>query len=231
MMTEPLVADFPLGKVLPEWQKRGFWLSKAWETFGTPSHVERASQAAKQFTELREGEAPEIYLLCSGIEFPQWRKAPRSPHAEVQAAWLEYCINREAAEMDVDRQLHFGSLFGFGAPRHSGADPEWIPTQAWYGLKRRLDHHDVVRGDGIVYFYVRVIAAEQWLLAAEASTKKGRRPGKDYREADRPIVDQIKAGMEDGIYKNITDGARNLAQKAAGSGDAASKVKRLIGRF
>ena len=37
--------------------------------------------------------------------------------------------------------------------------------------------------------------------------------------------------MEDGIYKNITDGARNLAQKAAGSGDAASKVKRLIGRF
>ena len=166
VMTEPSVADPPSGKVPPEWQKRGTWLSKAWETHGTPSHVEQARRAERRYSELCEGETPEMHLMCSRVEFPQWRKARRSPHDEVRAAWREYCINREAAEMAVDRQLLFGSLSAFGAPRHRGADPEWIPTQAWYGLHRDLDQHDVVRGEGIVYFYVRVIDAEQWLLAA-----------------------------------------------------------------
>ena len=152
----------PSGLVSQEWQDLGVWLSLAWQIYGPLDQVGRASLAAKRFAELCDGETPEMNLMSSGVEFPQWRKARRSPHDEVWAAFVDYCITREAAEADVDKRLRFGSLLAFGDPQHRGADPVWAPVRAWHGLKRDPDQRDVIRGENLVYYYVRVVSAEQW---------------------------------------------------------------------
>jgi hypothetical protein len=162
-MTKP-----PAGPVAPEWlvqqdkkdeNPKVIWLSSAWETFGAPDHIERARHAAKRYAEECDGETPWMNLLSSGVELSQWGKARRSPHDEVWGAFMEYCVNRLAAEADVDTRLHFGTLFAFGDPQHPGADPVWIPIRAWFWLKRDPDQQDVVRGDNLVYYYVRIVEA------------------------------------------------------------------------
>jgi hypothetical protein len=68
-------------------------------------------------------------------------------------------------------------------------------------------------------------------LTGPKPNKSGRRPGNAYREADRPLVERIIAGMQDGLYKNRYDGALALAKEVVGNGKIQSKVQRLLGRI
>jgi hypothetical protein len=59
-----------------------------------------------------------------------------------------------------------------------------------------------------------------------------RQPGRlDYRQADKPLVDQMHGMILDEKASNPTDAARAIARHAAGGGTEASKVARLVMRY
>jgi hypothetical protein len=223
MSREPFAMTAPSGLVPPEWQDQGVWLSLAWQVHGPLDQVGRASAAAKRYAEMCDGETPEMNLMSSGVEISQWRKARHSPHDEVWSAFKEYCINRLAAEKDVDVRLHFGTLYAFGDPQHHGADPVWIPVRAWYGLKRDPDQRDVVRSGDLVYYYVRIVSAEQWqwsLAAKPASDRVPIHPPPSGADPP-PIPTRLNARTQDDVnafmlslYKDH-EGPRPLIRKAA----------------
>jgi len=64
--------------------------------------------------------------------------------------------------MDVQTRLHFGTLRAFGDPQHAGANPEWTPVRSWIHLHLDPSQHVVVRGEGVAYWYVKVIDPSQW---------------------------------------------------------------------
>ena len=55
--------------------------------------------------------------------------------------------------------------------------------------------------------------------------------GRDYRELDRKLVEDMHAMIKDGTAKDPTDAARQLANKAEGGGTEESKMKRLVLRY
>ncbi len=61
--------------------------------------------------------------------------------------------------------------------------------------------------------------------------KKRRHSGLDYREADRPLVEQGLEGIQSGTYRNATDAARALAARAEGGGAPSSKTVRLASQI
>ena len=63
--------------------------------------------------------------------------------------------------------------------------------------------------------------------------RKGRRePARlDFREADKPLLAEMDIMIREGKARNVTDAARALASRAAGSGKGASKVTRLASRY
>ena len=81
-----------------------------------------------------------------------------------EGVWLRdapaaFCsgYNQEVLELDLLNRLRIGSLVALGSPGHAGADFEWIPTRSWFFLEPDPKGPNVVRGEGIVYFYVRVV--------------------------------------------------------------------------
>jgi hypothetical protein len=59
--------------------------------------------------------------------------------------------------MTLKNKLYSGSLVAYGARGAPDADFIWIPTRAWFYLHVHLDEGNVVRGEGTVYFHVRVV--------------------------------------------------------------------------
>ena len=53
----------------------------------------------------------------------------------------------------------------------------------------------------------------------------------DYREADRPLIEEMRTMIQRGMAKNATDAARGIARRASGRGTDASKVTRLAGGY
>jgi hypothetical protein len=53
----------------------------------------------------------------------------------------------------------------------------------------------------------------------------------DYREADEPVVAEMRAMIADGRAQSPTDAARAVVQKAAGKATDASKVTRLVRHY
>jgi hypothetical protein len=68
--------------------------------------------------------------------------------------------------------------------------------------------------------------------AFKTSRKVRREPARlDYRQADRPLIDQMRDMIMAGEARNPTDAARALAHQAVGNGTEASKVSRLVMRY
>jgi hypothetical protein len=66
----------------------------------------------------------------------------------------------------------------------------------------------------------------------ESVVRARKRPsGRDYREDDAALVEDMHRGIERGDYRNATDAARMLAKLAPGHGTEQSKATRLIGRY
>jgi hypothetical protein len=209
----------PTGKVPLEWQDQGEVMMWAWRVFGPPALVARAHQAKA---------LADAFDWTNRTLLPGGGRSPRAPE------WEEYLWCAEQATINVVEQLKSLALFAFGFRRRADADPVWVPGATWAVLHKDCDDEGAVRGPGVVYYDVRVISAKGWLAARSAEAipeKGGRQPGWDYREQDRPIIERIKAGVADGTYRSHQDGARALAREAAGLGNEASKVKRLLTRF
>jgi hypothetical protein len=83
--------------------------------------------------------------------------------------------------MTLKNKLYSGSLVAYGARGASDADFVWIPTRAWYYLHVHLDEGNVVRGEGTVYFHVRVIDSRDAIAASQAQ------PSPIQRSEARPI--------------------------------------------
>ncbi len=60
------------------------------------------------------------------------------------------------------------------------------------------------------------------------SVKKKRPQGLDYASADAPLLREALAGITSGTYRNATDAARALANRAVGAGNEESRMKRLL---
>jgi hypothetical protein len=88
--------------------------------------------------------------------------------------------------MTLKNKLYSGSLVAYGARGASDADFVWIPTRAWFYLHVHLDEGNVVRGEGTVYFHVRVIDSREAIDAPQTQP-----PG----DGQRPAI--FKSEMED----------------------------------
>jgi hypothetical protein len=105
-----------------------------------------------------------------------------------------------------------------------------------------LDLGDIVRsvGDQLIVDQANLDSRVQVLpddpVPARRPTRTPRKDRKeprrlDYREVDKPFVDQMHAMIVKGKARNPTDAARALASRAAGGGKEASKVTRLTARY
>lgn len=61
--------------------------------------------------------------------------------------------------------------------------------------------------------------------------KRKRPQGLDYASADEPLLREALAGITSRTYRNATDAARALANRAVGAGNEESKMKRLLSRI
>lgn len=65
--------------------------------------------------------------------------------------------------------------------------------------------------------------------ATEESPPRKKVSGRlDYREADKPLLEEMHQGIEAGRFSGITDAARAVGERALGKGLVSSKVTRLI---
>jgi hypothetical protein len=147
------------GKVTPDWIKRGVFLSRAALHFGNPGFVNRARAAAERFKELRDGETTEMFegsSLLSGKA--RDKELLDRLYGDQKKAWLDYYTNRDAAEQALWFDLAWeGRFLAFGANETPNKELEWIPVQAWYWLHPDPAKKDVVSGEGIKFYYVRVV--------------------------------------------------------------------------
>ena len=91
-----------------------------------------------------------------------------------------------------------------------------------------LDLGDIIRWAGDRLIVDRANFDSQ----VRASRQDRKEPSRlDYREADKPLIDEMHAMIVGGTARNATDAARALASRAAGSGKGVSKVTRLAAGY
>jgi hypothetical protein len=171
------------GKVSNEWFNRGAWLFQAAEIFADEYQITQFRQHAERFAELRDGERPEIFEQSTTLSGAAGKKEllNRLIFDEEKDAFRLYLAFKDQLQMTLKNKLYSGSLVAYGARGASDADFVWIPTRAWYYLHVHLDEGNVVRGEGTVYFHVRVIDSRDAIAASQAQ------PSPIQRSEARPI--------------------------------------------
>jgi hypothetical protein len=178
------------GPVSLEWLGRGVWLSRAWEELGDQLYVKQAREQAGRFASLRgNGETVETF---EPIRHPLHELNPRLWGTEElwnlcdagKTALRLYRRYRELAWSTVTNGLLDGRLLAYGAPQHPGAVFEWVYPRAWLHLKPDPDDKETVRGEGFVYWHVRIINPTQRSMSRLEppspvfTSKRGPRPQK-----------------------------------------------------
>jgi len=188
--------------------EKGIWLTRAPFEFGQPHLIEKCNNLAAQFHALGGGETVATFPLCTTLT-GKARDAEllRRLHGEQQSIWLRYLAGVDCLRLWVDFRLGSeSSLVACGAPHHAGAPLEWIEPRAWHYLNPDSNHKNVVRGDGISWWCVKVFEW-QWLAecaaSAEAETEKAPGPGttrtkpfKSEPESRRMFKAQAKASPD-----------------------------------
>jgi hypothetical protein len=171
------------GKVSNEWFDRGAWLFQAAEIFGDDRQIAQFREQVERFAELRDGVTPEMFEGSSNLSGEARKKLlDRLVFDEEKNAFRLYIAFKELLQMTLKNKLYSGSLVAYGARGASDADFIWIPTRAWHYLHVRLDEGNVVRGEGTVYFHVRVIDPRDAIAASQAQ------PSPTQRSEARPIL-------------------------------------------
>jgi hypothetical protein len=210
------------GKVTPDWIERGVFLSKAALRCGNPIFAVPARAAAERFKELRDGETTEMFegsSLLSGAA--RDRELLNLLHGEEKQAWLDYYTNRNAAERALWFDLGWnGALRAFGANEIPSREPEWIPVQAWYWLHPDPAKKDVVSGEGMKYYYVRVV--EPWLHSdhpPSASQPPAVKTCPDLSTAVTPPADETASTRKTGPRPDKKNAAAAAMLNAVTSGE------------
>jgi hypothetical protein len=228
------------GKVTPGWIKRGVWLSQAALRFGNPGFVNKARAAAERFAKLRDGETTEMFEEASSLPSgaARNRKLLNALHGDQKQAWLDYYLNRDNAERELWFDLAWEGRFrAFGANETPDKEPEWIPVQAWRWLHPDPVKKDVVRGEGMVYWYVQVVDPRFYSDPPRTPSVLGpgrKKPiGVSYREQDTPLAEEMHRLLtaEPRRATGLYDAALAVSGKAAGAGSTESKAKRLMQRY
>ena len=102
-------------------------------------------------------------------ETPEKKLLDRLVFDEEKDAFRLYLTSKELLQMTLKNKLYSGALVAYGARGASDADFIWIPTRAWFYLHLHLDEGNVVRGEGTVYFHVRVIDPQDKVESAASS--------------------------------------------------------------
>jgi hypothetical protein len=171
------------GKVSNEWFNRGAWLCQAAEIFGDDHQIAQFRQHVKRFGDLRDGEDPRIFAGSSNLSAEARKKLlDRLVFDEEKNAFRLYLASKEFLQVTLKNKLYSGSLVAYGARGAPDADFIWIPTRAWFYLRLHLDEGNVVRGEGTVYFHVRVIDSRDAIAASQAQ------PSPIQRSEARPIL-------------------------------------------
>jgi hypothetical protein len=178
------------GPVSPEWLGRGVWLSRAWEETGTQHYVKQAQEQADRFASLRgSGETVETFKPTRhplhGLSPRLWGTEELWNLCDAEKTALRlYRRYRELAWSTVTGGLLDGRLLAYGAPQHPGAAFEWIYPRAWLHLKSDPNDKETVRGEGFVYWHVRIVDPIQRSISRLEppspvfTSKRGRRPEK-----------------------------------------------------
>jgi hypothetical protein len=176
------------GKVSNEWFDRGAWLFQAAEIFADEYQITQFRQHAERFAELRDGERPEIFEQSTNLSGAAGKKEllNRLIFDEEKDAFRLYLAFKDHLQMTLKNKLYSGSLVAYGARGAPDADFIWIPTRAWFYLRLHLDEGNVVRGEGTVYFHVRVVNSRDGIGAPQTQP-----PG----DGQRPAI--FKSEMED----------------------------------
>jgi hypothetical protein len=175
------------GKVSNEWFNRGVWLCQAAEAFGDDDEIAQFRQHVKRFAELRDGVTPEMFEGSSNLSGEARKKLwDRLVFDEEKDAFRLYLTFKERLQITLKNKLYSGSLVACGARGAPDADFTWIPTRAWFYLRLHLDEGNVVRGEGTVYFHVRVVNSRDGIGAPQTQP-----PGDGQRLA------VFKSEMED----------------------------------
>jgi hypothetical protein len=166
------------GKVTPDWLDRGVLLSKAAEAFGDLTFAGRCKAAAEKFASLRGGETPEIFSWSSCLSGAERDRELRAKLAgEQRLVWREYRACQDALRRDLWFKLAWGgTLLAFGDPGHPGAEAQWIPERTWVHLKIDWDEKDIARGEGIAYWYVRVVDPSRFVQSEGRSAEAAEPP-------------------------------------------------------
>jgi hypothetical protein len=185
------------GKVSKEWFNRGAWLCQAAEIFGDDHQIAQFRQHVKRFGDLRDGEDPRIFAGSSNLSAEARKKLlDRLVFDEEKNAFRLYLASKEFLQMTLKNKLYSGSLVAYGARGAPDADFIWIPTRAWFYLHVHLDEGNVVRGEGTVYFHVRVIDSRDAIeISSETQFPEGQRPETRplQAEVEGDFLDWLKA--------------------------------------
>lgn len=209
-------AEIFSGNVTPEWINRGVYLSRAALEFGNPIFGVPAREAAERFAELRDGETTEMFEASSQLSGEARNKELLARLVgDEKEAYLHYYINRNSAARSVWFNLGWdGTLLAFGANGAPNKELEWIPMQAWYWLHPDPAKKDVVGGEGMTYYYVRVVDPRRHVDRAPSPAQPPVLPPHATKAASRktgPRPD-IKNGVAAAMRREIASGKITLEQ-------------------
>lgn len=143
----------------------------------------------------------------------------------------------DAAERELVRMLERGDYAARGRSSNT-ASPELIPAWDWTDSTIVASRSFELRGtrDREVKFYdVRIEASrlpgwrdnvliadrgdeQMSALAATTVKRRGRKPGSGgYSRADKPLIDEMRQLIADGVATSLNDAARIVAPKAQGA--------------
>jgi hypothetical protein len=147
------------GEVSHEWIAWGTWLSQAAAEFADPFRSANCQTAAEKFSALNDdGETVESFLSCNTTGEAGEAELIERLTGQQRAAWEQYQKERNRLQKDLKRKLNNGlGLVAFGRKDSPAGSLEWIPVEAWRFLRLDPEQPDVVRGEGVAYWHVRVI--------------------------------------------------------------------------
>ena len=220
----PSAMTAPSGLVPPEWQDQGEELLAAWQAFGPPEVVERARRVGELAEVAQRALLHKASMTYVRTGIPQTMEEAREKR--------EYRAEKEVAEKDVDARLAAGTLLAFGSLGRRDADPQWIPSAAWTGLRRDRDQRpDVVRGAGLVFFNVRIIDAKEWSPAAAAEKAPphiSNAPATKALIGGEPLQRAWNAMLKERAEAGLPEPTKNEAETWAATKYSISEVRKLF---